>query len=262
MVIGDIGSRFVSHMEGKTLTGMVRASQERTRGSFNGGGTGARHSPARRRRGWGLAGFAVVAACGLTVAFSLGFGSGDERAVRTMGDEFLTHFASGNIRAAAARFEEGAMGAPLIESERARLGLPANRPVGNSDAKAERRRQLERIRRELEADGVAWERVRPLAFGGAQAEVMAPDVMRRAAVALTGNIYFSSGGRVYLIEVSARRCGRHYILTELWQWKRLDGGHTDLQEHALEEYLAFKDENPAPREAAIVTQPQFIFTNL
>lgn len=243
------------------MTGMVRASQERTRVSFS-GGMGARRLPARRRRRWGVAGFAVVAACALTVAFSLGFGSRDERAVRVMGDEFLTHLAAGNLPAAMERFEEGAMGAPLIQSERSRLGLPENNPAGNSGARAERLRQLERIRRELEADGVSWDNVRPLAFGGAQAEVVAPDVMRRAAVALTGNIYFSAGGRVYLIEVSAKRCGRHYIMTELWQWKRLDGGHTDLQEHALEEYLAFKEENPAPPNAAIVAQPQFIFTSL
>ena len=244
------------------MTGMVRASQERTRVSFS-GGMGARRLPARRRRRpWRLAALAVVAACALTVAFSLGFGSRDERAVRVMGDEFLTHLAAGNLPAAMERFEEGAMGAPLIQSERSRLGLPENNPAGNSGARAERLRQLERIRRELEADGVSWDNVRPLAFGGAQAEVVAPDVMRRAAVALTGNIYFSAGGRVYLIEVSAKRCGRHYIMTELWQWKRLDGGHTDLQEHALEEYLAFKEENPAPPNAAIVAQPQFIFTSL
>ena len=204
----------------------------------------------------------MVAACALTVAFSLGFGSRDERAVRVMGDEFLTHLAAGNIPAATARFEEGAMGAPLMESERARLGLPENSPAGNSEARAERQHQLERIRWELEADGVSWDSVRPLAFGGAQAEVMAPNVMRRAAVALTGNIYFSAGGRVYLIEVSAKRCGRHYVMTELWQWKRLDGGHTDLQEHALQEYLAFKNDNPASPDPAVVAQPQFIFTSL
>jgi len=59
----------------------------------------------------------------------------------------------------------------------------------------------------LEADGVSWDNVRPLAFGGAQAVVLAPDVMRRPAVALTGNIYFSSAGRVSLIKVSAKQCG-------------------------------------------------------
>ncbi len=243
------------------MTGMVRACEERTRISFS-GGEGGRRLPVRRRRRWRLAAFAVVMACALTVAFSLGFGSRDERAVRVMGDEFLTSLAAGNIPAAMARFEEGAMGAPLIQSERSRLGLPESNPASHPEARAERQRQLERVRRELEADGVAWDKVRPLAFGGAQAEVLAPDVMRRAAVAVTGNIYFSSGGRVYLIEVSAKRCGRHYIMTELWQWKRLDGGHTDLQEHALQEYLTFKNDNPASPDPAIVAQPQFIFTAL
>lgn len=228
--------------------------------------TQASRRPApERRKPWYTIGALGVLVAILTVAFSLRFGNRDERAVIAMVEEFGEGIIANELDRSLALFEDGAIGAPLIAAERARIGngqgVAELSPAAMNRAQAERRATLMLLREELEAAGLRWDDAELVAFGGVQADVRVPELMRRAAVGITGNLYLRSGGRHYRIEVSAKRCRRRYVLTDIWQWGPVELPETALQPHASEKYLSFKNElNPST--ASPVQQPRFIFVSL
>ncbi len=225
---------------------------------------GRSHQPVKGRR-WHTIGILGILVAVLTVAFSLRFGNRDERALISMAETLGQGLISGQIEPALAIFEEGEIGAPLIAAERARVGngqsMIEPSPSSLNRAQIERRATLTLLREELEEDGLRWEDAELVAFGGVQADVRAPDLMRRSAVGITGNLYFRSGGRYYAVEISAKRCRRSYIPTDIWQWGPVDLPQGALQPHASELYLTFKNELN-PTAGSTVQQPRFIFVTL
>ncbi len=222
----------------------------------------------KRRKRWPAIGFIVAIACSATVAFSFGFGNRDERGVREMASALLHGVTYNNLDQAAAIFLEGEEGAPLMEAELTRVGAaqPAlfTGPASLEQARALRRDLLNSMRMELTAEGVNWAQVEPLAFGGALAEVRHPDLLRRPATGVTGNVYFRSQDKYFAIELSAKRCHRNtFVITDIWKWRLIELGPEGVQAHALRKYLAFKEETGlSADDPAEVNQPRFVFVEL
>ncbi|MCX5758161.1 MAG: hypothetical protein NTU83_06575 [Candidatus Hydrogenedentes bacterium] len=143
---------------------------------------------------------------------------------------------------------ESEAGAALLREEDKRL-FKSRKPA--RDSRRACMESLRAIREALAGDGLAWEQVHPLAFGGVEAKVLDTPAMNDAARSLTGAIYFAAGDRVYGLELTARRCGNQYVVVDVWNCVPVDAKPTGLETFVDGRYRAFREEPAKSGEAAI-----------
>ncbi|MBN2308371.1 MAG: hypothetical protein JXR94_05335 [Candidatus Hydrogenedentes bacterium] len=165
--------------------------------------------------------------------------------------------------AALAAFAEGPGAGDLLREEEQRVFLPGVAPGDHARSPEERRAQIAAVRAELTEQGVRWDDVSPLAFGGVRARIWDPALMQEPAEIAMGNVYFTSGGRVFAVEVSAWRCGSDYVIVDIWQRGALDITEAGVKDHAGQCFERFQDEpTPSPDGASRITRARRVFSRL
>jgi hypothetical protein len=194
----------------------------------------------------------ALAILGLGISSAAGaiwfvIGSTDRDALTQLSSVLLVGLQSENYDVALAACAEGEPGAQMLADEDREVFVPAadspeNRAAAARDARAE---SLAVLRMELAQLGVQWNDITPLAFGGVRARVRQDELMTRPVTAVTGHLYFLSGGSLFAVELSARKCGRAYFITEIWNWARLDADPLleTAETHSSDQFRAFKDAN-------------------
>lgn len=121
---------------------------------------------------------------------------------------------------------------------------------------------LAAIRQDLTAMGVPCDQIRPLAFGGVKAKILDPSIMEDAAESVTGEIFFSAGERIFALQLTARRCGADFVITDLWQCLPLDITPGDIKDRVAENLKTFKAESNDGVDAVKVKSPRQVFVLL
>ena len=129
---------------------------------------------------------------------------------------------------------EGAGSAQCLAKEQARVfGVAPDEPETDRLQRRESRlTQLGLLRSQLEKQGVSWDAVTPLAIGGIHGRVYDRESMREPVDAFLGTVYFSSRENVFAIEISAWRCGRRFVIVDIWQWQALHIAPSEVPAHA------------------------------
>lgn len=228
--------------------------------------------PRRRRRRVGhVAGFAVVAALVL-VAGGLGMKafsgvslsslipqrwSGLEKTCEVLIDGLRT----GNMASALMVCADSEAGKAALSKEDARIWNGDHRPelTGVRLACGE---VLSAIRSDLAAEQVAWDQVRPLAFGGVYAKLFDRETMADPARSVTGNLYFASGDHVYAIELTARLCGSQYVVTDVWKCFPVMASPDEVSEDAKLRFREFQKESGTETSDVDITQARRVFIHL
>jgi len=137
---------------------------------------------------------------------------------------------------------DGESGAALLREDDDRIFIPGQ-PVATSDfSRVPCLEFLVAMHADMAEQGFLWERIRPLAFGGVQANVFDPGTMRKAAVSVTGSIYFSAGSAVYALDVTARRCDDRYVIVDFWKCGAVEVSPANIERYSLEQYNRFLGE--------------------
>ncbi len=204
---------------------------------------------------------ALIAGLAALVALAVGATHFLRTPVRASDAEPILRMASGvldalktnNLSGPLVVCAESEAGATLLREEDKRL-FKSRKTVLDS-----RRACMESLRafhEALVADGVAFEQVRPLAFGGVEAKVLDTAGMNDAARSLTGAIYFAVADRVYGIELTARRCGNQYVVVDFWNCLPVAVKPAGLETFVDGRYRAFCDEPAKSGEATIKSARQ------
>lgn len=211
----------------------------------------------RRRSGRSLRRLGAALAAGAILLGLWGWAryTSDDRALAEMASTVFQAVHDGSVKSGSA--DPGFLG--WILGNATALAQPHETTILALDSSI-----LERIRADLNAAGVKWQNTRPLAFGGVRARVTDPVLGPWDVTAVTGNVYFAAGDKVYALEVSAQREGNQYIATDIWQCVPLDASAEDieaLESHAQAGYQDFVSEKPhAGDEAApIIDQAESVF---
>lgn len=188
----------------------------------------------------------------------------EDRAITEFSMILLKSMAENRLESALAVCPEGSAGGQLLYEEERRVFRPEVQVDAAVTPEAAQRRidSLALVRNELESQGVTWADVQPVAFGGVRARVLDPERMRAAATALTGNIFFASGGKVFAVEVSAWRCDGQYVLLDVWQGTALPSGANDVAAFSKEQYRAFQKDAGAEGERADIDRAKHIFVRM
>ncbi len=101
-------------------------------------------------------------------------------------------------------------------------------------------RPSNKLRSKSAPDGVIDNPLRPLAFGGARATILAPDGMDDSAVAVTGDLYLALGARIYALELTLRECAGQYVVTDFWKCAPVDTTPTDTWVDTVRRKLRFR----------------------
>ncbi len=188
----------------------------------------------------------------------------EDRAITAFSMTLLKGIAENRLDTALAVCPEGSYSGQLLFEEEQRVFRPdvqVEAAVG-PDAAQKRMDALAEIRAELEAQGVSWNDVRPVAFGGVRARVLEPERMRAPATALTGNIFFASGDRVFALELTAWRCDGEYVLLDVWQGAALPDDTSDVAAYSKEQFRAFQNDAGSADVAAEVDRAKNIFVRM
>jgi hypothetical protein len=118
---------------------------------------------------------------------------------------------------------------------------------------------LTTVRAALVEQGLAWEQVRPLAFGGALAKVLDTQNMKETALAATGAVYFASGNTVYALELTARCCKSGAVVTDFWKCAATTATPRTVKQYVGERFQAFEQEPLKPGERAMIRKPRQVF---
>ena len=227
--------------------------------------------PARQRVGFRLLVYALVCvlAAGGVAAIALKLpalfrrNSDLVRSCHVVIDALRTN----QLEDAVALCAEGDVGRRLLEGDDQRT-LRAYSAQNPPSAQASETRRptclefLDAVRADLAEEGVVWEAVRPLAFGGIQAKVIAPETMRKPAVSISGAIYFLSGGRIYALELTARRCKKGVVITDFWKCAPVNADADKLKQHSLERFRVFRHEPPKTNERFNIHRSRHVFVSL
>lgn len=177
------------------------------------------------------------------------------RALEQMAYGLFYPLKSGHIEAALAVCADGPDGQRLLrEAEQAAFGAAAPEPAA-ADAPT-CLGALQTFRAQLSELGVDWTLAAPVAIAGVEAQVFEPGLMDQPLTAFTGDLYLESGGRMYALNLSARRSSNAYIVTDLWSVKALPVAPGGLEPHAQAHYPAIG------QELAGITGVHFIFKRL
>lgn len=175
---------------------------------------------------------AGAVAVGGAMAARGGFFNSERRAIARTSSAFVTGLSAADAAGALDACAEGAEGAKLVaEEERRVFGEDVSGAAGSAEAQLAALRSL---RSELETQGVVWTDAKPFAFGGVRARVEG-DSMKQPLTVLTGEIYFTSGGRTFAIEVSAWRCDGRYVIVDIWKAFPIGDSVTDLAAFSAEQ---------------------------
>jgi hypothetical protein len=109
--------------------------------------------------------------------------------------------------------------------------------------------------------GVVWEQIKPLAFGGVRAKILDPARMQQAADSVTGELFFLSGDKLFSLELTARRCGANFVVTNFWRYNALDITPDQIKDRVAESIRAFQDE-PEVDPNVRVKSPKQVFLSL
>jgi len=230
-----------------------------------------RDIPPGRGRGWRkwlLASLVVTflaGAASLVARFRLR--DNDDAALAEMAIGLLVPLSENRLEAALAVCAAGGRGGPspsreILGATETQNKAPQNSATGLDAPAAARLRDLANLRAEMAAAGVHWSDITPLAFGGVRADVFEPDSMTKPAVAVIGEIFFVSRGRVYAIEASARRVRDAYVLVELWQWARTELRADQVERYAAKRFLDFMREPAQSADGIELQRPQHVFVRL
>ncbi|HOE64993.1 MAG TPA: hypothetical protein PLO62_00570 [Candidatus Hydrogenedentes bacterium] len=118
---------------------------------------------------------------------------------------------------------------------------------------------LSDFREELVRSGVSLGDAAPVAFGGVYARLKTAAEPVRA---VTGNVYFLAGGRLYAVEVSLQDRGGVYVLTRAWQYQALDIPKEKAKTHAKALFEAFRKESALQPESKDLLRPAFLYAGL
>ena len=113
---------------------------------------------------------------------------------------------------------------------------------------------LSTMRSEMARQGLVWDRVRPLGFGGLLASVSASDKRGHdAAKSALGDIYFACDNTVYALELTARQCGDTYVIMDFWRCTPIETSPENLKHYALSRFQSLTQESgtqPLPLDVA------------
>ena len=119
-------------------------------------------------------------------------------------------------------------------------------PKTNNEASDTCRSFLAAMRSEMARQGLAWDRVRPLGFGGLLASVSASDKRGQdTAQSALGDIYFSCDNVVYALELTARQCGDTYVIMDFWRCTPIDTTPENLKRYALSRFQSLTQDSNA-----------------
>jgi len=180
---------------------------------------------------------------------------------------FVTSLAANDLDRAVTVCAEGDEGARLLRDSEshafiARTFGASPAPSALPQARSARLETLALIRAEAARAGVDWRRVRPLAFGGLEAEVFRPEEMREPVTALVGDVYLDSGGNVHALEISLRDCGGTYVIVDVYQCARVDVDPERIEQDSLERFLRFDLEPERPMRGTALRNPRHVFITL
>lgn len=220
----------------------------------------------RPRRVPAIAGVAVVLGAVLVVATvaavivasGMAARARERDAIAQMAGGLITGLRDNDVSISLAVCAAGEPGKSLLLERLTAAGSGAAAIVDDA-AHTEMYETFTEMRAELEQAGVAWPDAQPLAFGGVKAEVDALE-LDDAVVALIGDLYFTAGGRVYSVELSAWQCGGAYVVVDFWQWGPVDVAADAVKDHSDQMYAAFKD-GPADDRAEL-RGPKHVFVPL
>lgn len=120
---------------------------------------------------------------------------------------------------------------------------------------------LSNVRQELDRLGVTWEQVKPLAFGGVRAKILDPLKMQQPADSVTGELYFLSGDKLIALEMTARRCGANFVVTNFWKFNVLDIPPDKIKDRVAQSIRAFQEE-PEVDPNIRIKSPRRVFLSL
>jgi hypothetical protein len=146
----------------------------------------------------------------------------------------------------------------LQEDNRMRF-KPSASPAPSAVLYISSREFLTTVRAALAEQGLAWEQIRPLAFGGALAKVLDIRNMKETALAATGAVYFASGNTVYALELTARCCKSGAVVTDFWKCTVTTATPKTVKQYAEERFQAFEQEPLKPGERAMIRKPRPVF---
>lgn len=118
---------------------------------------------------------------------------------------------------------------------------------------------LESLRQQLIQEGVAFNQIVPVAFGGIEAEVIDTAAMNSPAESITGELYFQAGLQMYALELTARVCGETAVVTSFWRYRPVDVPVEGLKEFSEQTYPA---ELSATDSTLAVTNMRHLFIPL
>jgi hypothetical protein len=171
---------------------------------------------------------AVVGIAGAP-ATGANFWGSERRAIAVATETLLQGIAANDLESALAVFPEGAARSLIEAEERRVFGSPLTLELDSQD----RIDELRALRADLRSQGVRWDDVQLTAFGGTRARVSDGVSMAQPITALTGEVYFQSGGRLYAIELSAWRCDGRYVVMDIWQAREVSTALSGLKSESL-----------------------------
>lgn len=126
-------------------------------------------------------------------------------------------------------------------------------PAALTEPRDQRLAQLQALRREAADMGLDWDRAVPAAFTGVIADLHDEEELLRPVTSVTGFLCLVFDGRVYGLELTARKCPEGYVITGLWGWDILTAAPDELRSFTAERYRAFTAEQERRTDDASVT---------
>ena len=193
----------------------------------------------------------------------MGFGLFDkERSqLRDRASDFANEFKTGQLETALRHFPESDEGNSLLQADNAqRFGnvTPAA-SLTQQDERALRLTLLQAKRAELESLGLSWDDAQPVGIGGIKAQVFEPGMMQNDAGAFAGMLYFESQGKLFSLELAARRCGNDWIFVDVLSCRLIEEPSASPKKDSKAAYDAFQAEALKPGETAQLTGIRHIF---
>jgi hypothetical protein len=238
-----------------------------------------RHNTVARPR-IGRAILAVVLAAGVVAGLVWGISNLRFPMRKAKGDSvaraatvLLTSLKTGNLDQAMEVTAESEAGRKAIADDDEQHAKP-NPPTAQHQTKTQVAKQdsmtprdfLSLTRDLLAKQGVTWEQIKPLAFGGMQANVLDVRHMKDPSIAVVGDVYFASNDQVYTFEISARCCGDNSYFTDFWRCAKTDlkpdAPLNVFKERTAERLRSFVEEPIKPGERVGITKPRIVFVSM
>jgi len=205
--------------------------------------------------------FLAVAA---RMALHLPIAFGHKREVTALCHALTDALRTNDLEKAIALSAEGEPGRNLLEQEEQRTRRPeaGQEPAANAEERVSLREFLDAVKEELAGQGVVWKNIHALAFGGIEAKMLDPQRMRKPAVAITGELYFLSGAKIYAIEFTARRCKGDFVITDFWRCGVTDAEAATLQQYSQNRFAPLLSEQKTADHPVTLSKTRHLFLSL